>query len=1026
MRILEFAGFDAGRYRDAYIKVSGALQKHDFRAAQVKKLVNLTHGRFYRARLDDAARLLFTLVRHGDETCILMLEVIANHAYDRSRFLRGMVVDESKIPDAPAADAIADAQVVRYLHPERTTVYMLDKPISFDDAQERIYRQPSPLIIVGSAGSGKTALTLEKLKHTEGEVLYVTHSAYLAGNARNLYYANGFEHPGQEAHFLSYREFVESIRVPAGREVTWRDFSGWFARMRNLARTVGAHQAFEEIRGVITAGAEGTLSREAYMSLGVRQSIFTGAERCVIYDLFEKYRQWTDEAGFYDLNSIAHRWQEIARSRYDFVVVDEVQDLTPVQLALILGTLKHQGHFLLSGDSNQIVHPNFFSWSQIKSLFWNNPDLARRQQLSVLTANFRNGKEATRLANRLLRIKQQRFGSIDRESNFLVDAVGGESGEVVLMADIDAVKGDLNRKTRNSTRFAVLVMRDEDKAEARKYFSTPLLFSIHEAKGLEYDNIVLFRFISGNRAEFTEIVEGVEKSGLDDETLGYSRAKDKSDKSMEIYRFFINAFYVALTRAIRNLYIIEADTQHRLFGLLDLAVTRQVKVGDAQSTIEEWQKEARKLELQGKQEQVDAIRHTILKQVPPKWPVFNEGRLKETLIKVFRDDQPGNKLKQQLYEYATCHDEPMLAEHLHQQVGYMPACRFSEQRPTLGRKSYVPYFSQQIKTILRQCDLHGVDHRLFMNQTPLMAAAAAGNVPLTEALLERGANPQMTDHYGYNALHWAMREAFREPKFARGNFATLYEQLAPACIDVNTGNRLVRIDRHLSEYFLFQTLWVLFKTRFTYYLRRPYAAFESRAILDAWEHMPANAVYPERNRRQHLSGVLARNEVKRDYAFNRHLFVRIAQGWYQFNPALSIRAIHREEGPDWVPVYEALNLPLIHEFVNEDVAGQLREYCVMAGMQEPSVPLCIEKAFARKKKLSELLNSLSPAPRLRRMIEVIEPDDQLDEEIRDDEDEFNSATEEWDRARESRRMAREAAKKKKEALPPPSDQLSLF
>lgn len=47
-----------------------------------------------------------------------------------------------------------------------------------------------------------------------------------------------------------------------------------------------------------------------------------------------------------------------------------MQDLTPAQLDLVLATLKKPGHFLLCGDSNQIVHPNFFSWSQVKSLFW--------------------------------------------------------------------------------------------------------------------------------------------------------------------------------------------------------------------------------------------------------------------------------------------------------------------------------------------------------------------------------------------------------------------------------------------------------------------------------------------------------------------------------------------------------------------------------------------------------------------------------------------------------------------------------
>ncbi|MCB1212256.1 MAG: hypothetical protein KDK97_23240, partial [Verrucomicrobiales bacterium] len=224
MKILEYTGLDTSRVKSSYRKVAEAIARHDFRAAQVKKLANLNHGKFYRAKLDDADRLLFSLVRHGDEVCALMLEVIANHDYDKSRFLRGAAIDENKIPDIGADEAIKDAQTLRYLHPERTAIHLLDKPISFDDIQETIYRQPAPLVVVGSAGSGKTALTLEKLKHAEGEVLYVTHSAFLAQSARDLYYANGFEHSGQEAVFLSYREFVESIHVPTGREASWRDF----------------------------------------------------------------------------------------------------------------------------------------------------------------------------------------------------------------------------------------------------------------------------------------------------------------------------------------------------------------------------------------------------------------------------------------------------------------------------------------------------------------------------------------------------------------------------------------------------------------------------------------------------------------------------------------------------------------------------------------------------------------------------------------------------------------------------------
>ncbi|MEK7436654.1 MAG: ankyrin repeat domain-containing protein [Pseudomonadota bacterium] len=954
MKILEFIGLDTSRVKAAYRRVAEAIARDDFHSAQVKKLTNLSHGKFYRAKLNDADRLLFSLVRHGDEVCVLMLEVISNHDYDKSRFLRGAAIDEARIPDCVAAEAMRDAQPVRYLHPERTAVHLLDKPISFDDAQEAIYRQPPPLIVIGSAGSGKTALTLEKLKHAEGEVLYVTHSAFLAQNARDLYYANGFEHPAQEAVFLSYREFVESIHVPAGREASWRDFSGWFARMRQAFRDIDGHQAFEEIRGVIAAGAAGVLSREEYRALGVRQSIFPAERRDALYDVFDKYRAWLAEARLFDLNLIAQDWLARAAPRYDFVVVDEVQDITSIQLALVLKTLRRPGHFLLCGDSNQIVHPNFFSWSQIKSLFWKDPKLAERQELRVLTTNFRNGLEATRVANQLLKIKQRRFGSIDRESNFLVQAIGGggadnDGGQVALMPDKDATKRELDQKIRQSTQFAVLVMRDEDKAEARRHFATPLLFSIHEAKGLEYENIVLYRFISDHRAEFSDIVEGVAKADLDVETLDYRRAKDKSDKSLEVYKFFVNALYVALTRAIRNIYVIESDTGHPLFGLLDMALS-QVQVAAKQSTLEDWQKEARKLELQGKQEQAEAIRRTILKQTPVPWPVFSKTRINELLLKVFREQAPGGKMKQQLYEYATCFDQPQLAEWLLTEAKFEQAKSFAQQRMTLGRKSYVPYFAHHFKNILKQCDQHGIEHRLPMNQTPLMAAAAAGNVPLVEVLLERGADREAVDDFGYNALHWALREAFRDAKFACGPVATLYEHLAPASIDVNTGDRLVRIDRHLSEYFLFQTLWVLFKSRFTHWQRKANGAFETQTILEAWQYLPANLVRPERKKRQHLSGVLARNEVERDYAYNRALFMRVAQGWYQFNPKLSVR---RRQGEDetWMPIYHALNLPFIAEFAKisswDSVWDSLNRYLVTAGLPCVSIPIAAERAVAR-------------------------------------------------------------------------------
>jgi hypothetical protein len=968
MRLLQYKDINLHRVRPAFAKVRAAIEAGDFRSADVKKL---HAGNYYRARLDHSNRLLLQFARHGGETVCLALEVIENHAYEKSRFLRGAVVDESKIEHEPAADPAAlpgpQAAPLRWLHATRTEFELLDKPIVFDDAQEAVRRLPAPVVLVGSAGSGKTAVTLAKLREAEGRVLYVTQSAYLAQSARTLYHAHGYENPAQEPEFLSYREFVETLRVPPGREVGFTAFSAWFDRQHAAARALGgidAHALFEEFRGVIGAQPAGPLALPDYLALGPRQSLLPPAAREAAFALFGRYRQWLADSGQFDLNLVAHEWRPLAQGCYDFVVIDEVQDLTGVQLALILACLKTPGQFLLCGDSNQIVHPNFFSWAAVRSLFWQGlaGGPAQPQPLQVLRANFRNTQAVTGLANTLLKIKQARFGSIDRESNYLVQSTSGEPGEVLLVQAREAALRQIDAATRASVQHAVIVLRDEDKAAARQQLRTPLVFSVHEAKGLEYPHVVLLGLVSGQRAAYAEVCEGVAPHDLAVEELDYRRARDKGDKSLELYKFYVNALYVAMTRAVQTLTLVESDTGHPLMRLLGL-VAGEVHTGAARaSTRDEWAQEARKLELQGKQEQAQAIKDTFLQGKPVPWTPWSRAFIEDLAPRALDRTTPRTKQKQALLDYALWHGQPAWADQL-AQAGFQPArslapsgqfglvdsqvWRANPQAPQNLRHQVLrvlaatrqrhlqPCAGKNFKELLRLCDVHGVDHRTPVGATLLMMAARAGNPALIDALLDQGADPGVEDEFGHTAWQHAVNRALEDSAFARGVLAAVFDRLAPAVIDVQAGGRLVRVERHQAEYWVLTLMLAGLKGQWSNCNELmslpggPGGSFQAEQIERTLECLPVHLWHEKRRKRSYTNHLMARAEVHSSYRPARQLWARLSNGLYLPNPALLLR-----HGEGWRPVYDALALDWIDRGCGKDLRYATRPADSVAGLAQ--------------------------------------------------------------------------------------------
>jgi hypothetical protein len=450
-------------------------------------------------------------------------------------------------------------------------------------------------------------------------------------------------------------------------------------------------------------------------------------------------------------------------------------------------------------------------------------------------------------------------------------------------------------------RFAVIVLREEDKAEAAQRFRTPLLFSVQEAKGLEYENIILWNLVSRARADFADIANGVSPSDLESE-FAYARAADKRDKSLERYKFFVNGLYVAMTRAVRRLYVVESDTRHPIFSLLRLqeAATRAEVSAEASST-EEWQREARKLELQGNEAQAQAIRQNVLHERSVPWQVLDPAGLCEAARKALDPECVSSKLRRRLLEYAEIYRERDLTERL-VELGVADEGAIHPQSSAAWKRHVAGFDAKNPKEVLRLVDEYGADYRSPFNFTPLMLAAEVGNVELARALVARGADTELVDNAGRNALHLALGRAAGDAAYAANALPGLWSLLAPTSVSLQLDEQLVKIDAHLIEYVLFQLMYALQRDHL-FALYAWHRGMRSVHLLKIAQRLPPAALRVDRRRRDYLNGVLARNEVGRDYPYNRRLFLRVAHGHYVLNPRLELRI-----GTRFTPIYDVMGV----------------------------------------------------------------------------------------------------------------------
>jgi hypothetical protein len=277
---------------------------------RVKKLKGPSNKVIFEARISKGDRLIFTLGKDGQRTCIYLwgavhhddIKTKARTIYpDNAPFLNFETHSEETLDDL-LIDTLGDDffsqesieqkvledygpqkwmdisedQLNRLL--EKTHPDFFELFLYLSGEQQDVLKLKPPVLVSGTAGSGKTTLAvyyLVKGSHTGQNVLFVTCSNFLKDYSEKLYQGlivnSSLENKIGNVRFTMLRELVLEILSATGyhpdlkQEVDLKGFTEIFSR-HGLAKKYDPELVWEEIRAIIK-GANPPVSLRHYRTL---------------------------------------------------------------------------------------------------------------------------------------------------------------------------------------------------------------------------------------------------------------------------------------------------------------------------------------------------------------------------------------------------------------------------------------------------------------------------------------------------------------------------------------------------------------------------------------------------------------------------------------------------------------------------------------------------------------------------------------------------------------------------------------